>query len=252
MLTSMSHLRAARSSDGVNFAFDPAPAIFPTNPYEAYGCEDARITFIDEAYYITYTAVSAYGVAVALARTRDFESYEKLGLVFPPYQKDVAIFPAKLGGMYVCRHRPFRSSFNAAAIWTAYSPDLHCWGRHDVTVEPKAGTWQADRVGCGAAPILTPEGWLEIYHACDAEGVYRLGAMLSEPDRPEKLISRSSRCILEPVEDYELAGVYGRCVFSNGLIADDDGKLTVYYGAGDRVCAAAVATVEEMIAAAKG
>ena len=46
-------------------------------------------------------------------------------------------------------------------------------------------------------------------------------------------------------------GVYDNVVFSNGLLADDDGTLTVYYGAGDRICAAAVTTVDEMVAAAK-
>jgi len=56
LLTSISHLRIARSRDGENFSFDPTPAIFPSSPYETYGCEDARITFIDGRYYIAYTA----------------------------------------------------------------------------------------------------------------------------------------------------------------------------------------------------
>ena len=251
LLTSISHLRIARSSDGRNFTFDPSPAIFPATPYEAFGCEDARITFIDGRYLITYTAVSEMGVTVALASTEDFKTFKRHGVIFPPYQKDVCIFPRKVGGEYVCRHRPYMSEFNPASIWTARSPDLECWGRHAMTLAPTPGTWEAQRVGCGAPPIETDAGWLEIYHACDSGGRYALGAMLSELDNPEIIISRSSEPVLNAFQDYERKGVYSNVVFSNGLIAAGDGELTVYYGAGDRVCAAAVTTVDQMIAAAK-
>ncbi|MHC4294454.1 MAG: glycoside hydrolase family 130 protein [Planctomycetota bacterium] len=251
LLTSLSHLRIARSGDGVHFTFDDAPAIFPSTPYEAYGCEDARITFIDGKYWITYTAVSDRGVTVALASTKDFRAYEKHGVIFPPYQKDVAIFPEKVRGMYVARHRPYKSEFNEACIWTAYSPDLFSWGRHEMTLAPTPGTWEAERVGAGAPPIKTDEGWLEIYHASDDQGKYHLGAMLSDLDYPERVIARSSEPVFEAETDYERTGIYANCVFSNGLIADKDGTLTVYYGAGDRICAAAVTTIDEMIAAAR-
>ena len=251
LLTSMSHLRIARSTDGVSFRFDAAPAIYPSTPYEAYGCEDARITRIDDKYLITYTAVSDRGVTVALAETTDFVRFEKRGVIFPPYQKDVCIFPEKVRGLYVCRHRPYKSEFNPASIWTAYSPDLLSWGRHERTLAPTPGTWESERVGCGAPPVRTSAGWLEIYHAADETGRYHLGSMLSDLEHPERVLTRSRKCVLEPQADYELEGVYGNCVFSNGLVADEDGTMTVYYGAADRICAAAVTTVDEMIAAAK-
>jgi len=251
LLTSLSHLRVARSRDGEHFTFDDQPAIFPTTPYEAYGCEDARITFIDGRYLVTYTAVSDRGVTVAMASTEDFVTFRKHGLIFPPYQKDVCIFPRKVRGSYVCRHRPFKSEFNAACIWTAYSQDLMGWGHHEMTLAPAPGTWEADRVGAGAPPVWTEEGWLEIYHAADAAGRYALGAMLSDLEHPERVISRSSRPVLVPEADYERTGVYRDVVFCNGLVADEDGTLWVYYGAADRVCAAAVTSVQEMVAAAK-
>jgi predicted GH43/DUF377 family glycosyl hydrolase len=251
LLTSMSHLRIARSRDGRNFAFDPEPAIYPATPYEAFGCEDPRITFIDGRYYITYTAVSDRGVTVAMASTDDFITFERHGLIFPPYQKDVAIFPQKVRGMYVCRHRPFKSEFNPASIWTAWSPDLYCWGHHEMTLAPTPGTWESDRVGCGAAPIRTDAGWLEIYHAKEKNGRYALGAMLSDLEHPERVIGRSSQPVLVPHADYEITGIFANCVFSNGLLVDDDGIMTVYYGAADRICAAATTTVDEMVAAAK-
>ena len=250
LLTTLSHLRLARSTDGVHFTFDEKPAIFPASPYEAYGCEDARITPLDGRYYITYTAVSDRGVAVAMASTDDFRQFQRHGLIFPPYQKDVCLFPAKLPAGYVCRHRPYKSRFNEACIWTAYSPDLLSWGRHEMTLAPAPGTWQGGRVGAGAPPVLTEAGWLEIYHAAGAEGSYALGAMLSDAEHPERLISHSSRPVLQPEADYELKGMFNNVVFSNGMIVDDDGTMTVYYGAADTICAAAVTTVDEMLAAA--
>ena len=251
VLSSMSHLRIARSTDGVTFTFDPTPAIYPSTPYEAQGCEDARITFIDGRYLIAYTAVSDRGVTVALATTRDFVTFEKHGVIFPPTQKDVCIFPETIDGLYVCRHRPYKSEFSPASIWTASSPDLLNWGRHHLTLAPTPGTWEGDRVGCGAPPIRTPDGWLEIYHAADADQTYHLGAMLSDLAHPERLLTRSSKPILEPKADYELKGVFSNCVFHNGLIVDDDGTMTIYYGAADRICAAAITTVDDMVAAAK-
>ena len=101
------------------------------------------------------------------------------------------------------------------------------------------------------SPIRTDAGWLEIYHAADSAGRYHLGAMLSDLDHPERLITRGRSPGMEPRMDYELAGVYGNCVFSNGLVVAGDGTMIVYYGAADSICAGAVTTVDEMIAAAK-
>jgi predicted GH43/DUF377 family glycosyl hydrolase len=251
LLTSMSHLRIARSRDGVNFTFDPEPAIFPSTPYEAYGCEDPRITLLDGTYWIAYTAVSDRGVTVALASTEDFRTFTKHGIIFPPYQKDVVLFPDKVRGMYVCRHRPYMSEFNDACIWTAYSPDLLSWGRHDLTLAPEPRTWTAQRVGAGAPPIRTDDGWLEIVHGADEFGGYALAAMLSDLEHPERILSLGSEPVLRAEAPYELSGVLHNVVFCNGIVVDDDGTMTVYYGAADEDCAAAVTTVDEMIAAAK-
>jgi len=153
--------------------------------------------------------------------------------------------------MFVCRHRPYKSEFNPSSIWTAYSPDLFCWGYHSQTLRPTPGTWEGDRVGCGAPPIRTKAGWLEIYHTADEKGRYSLAAMLSDLEYPERVLSRSSRPVLEPEADYELEGFFENCIFSNGAIVEDDGAMIIYYGAADKVCAAALTTVDEMVEAAK-
>lgn len=251
LLTSLSHLRVARSRDGEHFRFDDKPAIFPATPYESYGCEDARITPIDGVYWIAYTAVSPMGVCVALASTVDFRTFNRHGIIFPTHNKDVAILPQKVAGLFVCRHRPYRTEFNDAAIWTAYSPDLLHWGSHQVTLSPQPDTWMSNRVGAGAPPIRTDAGWLDIFHGVDRHRRYCLGAMLTDLDHPERLISCSSHPVLIPEAPYELTGLLNEVVFSNGVIADSGGRLVVFYGAADSICAAAVTTVDEMIAAAR-
>lgn len=246
LLTSLSHLRIARSPDLRTWRVDPQPAIAPTTEWEAYGCEDARITPLDGRYYITYTAASHLGINAMLAVTDDFIRFEKLGIIIPTYNKDVCIFPERIGGRYVCRHRPYRSEFNEPCIWTAWSPDLRHWGDHSVLHRPVKGTWQSERVGAGAPPIRTNAGWLDIFHGSDVHGRYGLAAMLTELDHPDRLIGYSAP-ILEPREPYEVAGVYSQCVFSNGLLVHDDGTLTIFYGGADTITAAAQTTVAEMV-----
>jgi predicted GH43/DUF377 family glycosyl hydrolase len=75
--------------------------------------------------------------------------------------------------------------------------------------------------------------------------------MLSDLEKPQRVIARGSKPVLEPEADYELSGVYANCVFSNGVVVEDDSRMTVYYGAADRICAAATTTVDEMVAAAR-
>ncbi len=250
LLTSMSHLRIARSDDLVHWTVDPTPAIAPTTEWESYGCEDARITQLDGRYCITYTAASHLGINVMMATTEDFVTFSKKGVVATTFNKDVCIFPERIGGRYVCRHRPFRTEFNDACIWTAFSPDLVHWGDHSILHRPVRRTWESERVGAGGTPIKTDAGWLEIYHASDIDGRYGLGAMLSDLDCPQTMISRSKRPVLEPTEAYELKGVFGECVFTNGWLVSDDGTLTILYGGADTITAAARTTVDEMVAAA--
>jgi len=252
LLTSLSHLRIARSHDLVNWTVDETPAIAPTCEWEAYGCEDARIIRLEGRYYITYTAASHLGINVMLAVTDDFVSFEKIGVVATTFNKDVCIFPEQIGGRYVCRHRPFRTEFNEACIWTAFSPDLKHWGDHSILHRPVSGTWESERVGGGADPIRTDAGWLEIYHASDTDGRYCLGAMLSELDHPERMISRSLQPVFVPTEPYELEGVFGECVYTNGYLVGSEGELTIFYGGADTITAAARTTVDEMVAAARG
>ena len=95
-LAQVSHLRVARSKDGVRFTVDPDVAIGPDNGLEEYGVEDPRITFIDGEYHVTYVSVSRWGITTSLATTSDFRTFDRQGVIFLPDHKDVVIFPEKI------------------------------------------------------------------------------------------------------------------------------------------------------------
>lgn len=247
-LTSISHLRLARSADGRNFRVDDAPTLFPLLRAEEFGTEDPRITRIEDSYYINYSAVSRWGVATALAETRDFKTFERRGIIFAPDNRDVTIFPERIGGRYLCHHRPMAAMFGRQDIWLAESTDLLHWGNHRFVCACRPGAWDAHKVGGGAVPIRTERGWLSIYHGADESQRYCLGALLTDLEEPDKVLGRSTQPVLAPEADYERAGFFGNVVFSCGAIAQDDGRVIVYYGSSDEHTCAAETTVDDLLA----
>ena len=251
-LTSISHLRVARSRDGIHFDVEPAAALCAATEYEAFGVEDARITSIDGTYWINYTAVSSYGIATALASTRDFESFERHGIIFPPNNRDVTIFPATIDGRYVALHRPMPSGLGEPAIWIATSPDLRAWGDHRLVAAARPGGWEDIKVGGGAVPFRVRDGagdgWLAIYHGVSGSPhVYSLGALLLDANEPSRVIARSREPILRPEASYERSGFFGGVVFTCGVVADGD-RVRVYYGAADGVTAVADLSLTHILA----
>lgn len=246
LLTSISHFRLARSNDGINFTIAETPWIAPSTPDEGFGIEDARITQVEDIYYINYTAVSRRGIATALVTTRDFVTFERHGVIFPPANRDVTFFPQRINGMYVCYHRPMPGMFGGYNIWMASSPDMTHWGQHRVVLEAKPGGWEGGRVGGGAPPIYTEHGWLSIYHAADKQDRYCLGAFLTPHAEPDRIIASSPQPILSPEAIYETEGYFQNVVFTCGAIVNGD-ELWVYYGAGDESIALAVVGLQTLI-----
>lgn len=246
-LTSMSHLRLARSRDGIHFTVDEHPWLVAQSPYETFGVEDARITCIENTYYVNYSAVSALGICTGLISTRDFVNVERQGIIFPPSNRDVTIFPERVNGLYVCYHRPMPALLGSLNIWSATSPDLKHWGNHQVVVTAQDQGWEAGRVGGGAPPIRTPQGWLSIYHAADPNDRYCLGAFLTPLGEPWRVIGRSRTPILAPEAAYETSGFFPNVVFTCGALLQND-LLKVYYGASDEVIALAEIPLADVLA----
>ena len=232
-LTSISHLRLARSKNGQDFEIEKYPAIFPENEYERYGIEDPRITQIDDIYYITYVAVSdKTGITTCLASTIDFINYRRHGVIFLPDNKDAVIFPEKINGFYYALNRPESDVFNLKNIWISRSLDLESWGEHEKLMGTREKYWDSNRIGAGAVPFKTDKGWLEIYHGVSNNNVYSLGAVLLDIKNPAKIIARSKEPILKPEAYYETSGFVENVVFTCGLLYEED-EVKIYYGASD-------------------
>lgn len=249
-VSTLSHLRLARSTDGVHFVIDPEPFWSPSHASEALGVEDARVVEIDGWYYISYTAVSRDSYGTSLIRTRDFVSTQYLGMIFSVPNKDVCIFPEKIDGLYHALHRPYNHDFGKSSIWIAQSPDLVHWGNHRCLIRPRPNEWESEKIGGGAPPLRTDRGWLEIYHGKaqrDGKDFYSLLVLLLAPDDPTQVLYRGSHPILMPEEPYETAGFVPNVVFANGVVSGDAGELLLYYAACDETTCLARCQVEELL-----
>jgi len=250
-LSTMSHIRLARSRDGVHFTVDDAPFLFPSSAEDIYGVEDARVVKMENRYYISYTCVSGDGWATALASTENFETIERHGIIFHPEDKDVSIFPEKIDGKYCALHRPNNSGFGKPSIWYAESPDLMHWGNHKCILRPRETFWEALKIGGGAPSLRTSDGWLQIYHAKGEGQVYSLFVVLLDLNEPWKVLKRGTRPLLSPEVAYETDGFFGNVIFTNGQVVEEDGRVLVYYGAADECTCLLETTVEELIQALK-
>ncbi len=247
-LAQISHLRVARSTDGVSFTIDEIAAIAPHTDMEEYGVEDPRATFIDGEWHITYVSVSRWGITTSLATTTDFRSFQRQGVIFLPDHKDVVIFPEKVRGRYVALTRPMPQSFSRIfGVWIAFSDDLLSWGGHEPLALPRWEYWDELRTGASTVPFRVDDGWLELYHGVDRNTRYAMGALLLDADDPRKVLARSAQPILEPFEPFERTGLFNETIFSCGHVDLGDGRIRMYYGAADSVIAAADFDVHDIV-----
>ncbi|MBN1124882.1 MAG: glycoside hydrolase family 130 protein [Sedimentisphaerales bacterium] len=245
-LTSISHLRLARSDDGIHFTVDSTPTMFPSLWSETFGLEDPRITRIDQTYYITYKSVSDKGICTSLASTTDFRTFERHGVVFCPENIDVVLFPEKIAGKYWALTRPVPRYIGPRGIWIASSPDLMHWGDHRPLLLPEPDSFHDGKTGGSCVPIRTDEGWLVIYHGSDQEDRYTLAAALLDLQDPSRVLARPREALMQPEADYEIRGFYGNVIFSCGAVTNDTGWVTIYYGAADQYTAGARVSIDDI------
>lgn len=247
-------LGLARSADGYHFKVDKAPFMTPAGSgvfreYEEYGIEDPRVTFIDGEYVITYSAYSRHGVRIGLAKTGDFEKIERFALITEADYRNVVIFPEKFNGLYVRLDRP-HSEVSPWSIWISYSPDLRYWGDAKAIIKPVPYHWDQMKIGPGAPPFKTEQGWLNIYHGVfpTMDGsVYRLGAALHDLNDPARVIGVSDHWILQPEEPYEISGYVHNVVFTCGAVPEEDGTVKIYWGGADTVMCVGTAQIHELV-----
>lgn len=248
----------ACSNDGYHFAVEKRPVLLPAKEgvfgkYEARGIEDPRVTFLDGAFYVMYTAYSQYGPRIALLKTEDFHDFERIAIVSEPGNKDGVLFPEKINGQYARLDRPI--GMGTGSIWISFSNDLFTWGNSKVLITPRHGYWDSYRVGASAPPIKTEKGWLEIYHGVKMTSggpIYRVGVILLDLENPTIVIGRCGVPLLSPREEYERIGDVGNVVFACGAILENNGELKMYYGAADTCICVATAHVDDVVSCLNG
>ena len=263
----LSRLGLATSDDGLAFTrTSPDPVFGPEEPYERWSIEDPRLVHLvhnEGLLLLTYVVLTkpalSYGqqARTALASTTDLRSFVRYGVISPPLpeldDRNMVLFPRQIAGRYAALRRPqqlFGSDYveygldheppkqpNRSSIWISFSDDVCRWEPGHRLLRPERW-WEARKIGAGPPPVWTERGWLVVYHGVDERGVYRAGAALLDLERPGWVLARLPYPILEPERPYEKEGVTPDVVFPEGT-ATIEGRLLVYYGAADTVCAMA-------------
>ena len=257
-LRGISHLLAARSSDGATgWQFDAAPLIAPEpdrHPEEIWGCEDPRLTWLAGA-----RPMGDRLHRLQPARPARLAGHESGLHGGPPTG------PGHATGGQGRRTLPApdRRSLGddpppLAPAWVRPHLDLVFAGPASLG-RPRAAARGARRrlVGCredrpGPPPLETPDGWLICYHGVHgtASGpIYRVGLALLDLEEPRKVLRRTDEWVLAPTAPYERSGDVNKVVFPTGWVLDETTQqLSIYYGAGDSVIALVTANLQDVLA----
>lgn len=258
---STSLLGYASSLDGLRIDERlPEPIYQPRKKFEKrdepgyFGCEDPRITKFGDRFYMCYTAFNAKdppGVALTSIKVDDFLNqnwhWEEPKLISPPgvADKNACVLEEKRYGRYVIFHRIQHQ------IWIDFVDNLDFSGERRLMgsdwLKVREDKWDSEKIGIGAPPIKTKDGWLLIYHGLSKkEAKYRLGMALLSLKNPSQVITRLDYPVLEPEADYENEGWRSGTIFACGAVVIKN-RLFVYYGGADKVVCVATADLSEVL-----
>lgn len=257
----------ARSNDGIRFRVEPKKVFFEgieSVKETIYHCYDARITQIDDTYYIMF-AMDMKGVCkLGIAVTIDFEHFQFIGITTEDDTRNGVLFPEKFNGKYLRLERPNTVSLpggpkTGSAIWLSESTDLLNWTLLEPVIQGNPHYWD-ELIGAGPPPIKTKEGWLLVYHGVathfGSSNIYQAGVVLLDLEQPQKVIARGKYNILEPREMYELTGQVPNVVFPSGMIVEEydaegyalpNSNVKIYYGAADTSVCLAETTIRDLL-----
>lgn len=241
----------ARSKDGYNFEISSTPFLSPAKGgpfaiFEQSGTLDARITKMDDKYYVTYNAEGPHGFVIGLAETTNFITCKRIGIISEPDTKACVLFPEKIKNRYARLERPGAGE----SIWLSYSDDLIYWGYSERIMTPRGGFWDNNRVGPATQLLKVAEGWLLLYYGVketSAGPLFRIGVAILDYRDPTKVIARSNVPILAPRELYERIGDIQNVIFSCGCVVEPDGEMKLYYGASNSCICVGTVRVSELV-----
>lgn len=248
------HVYFGRSKDGIHWDIEKDRVKFVDeegNPFMPRYAYDPRLVKVEDTYYIIWCQ-DFYGPAIGVAKTKDFKTFVRIENPFIPFNRNAVLFPRKINGNYVMLSRPSDSGHTPFGdIFLSQSPDMTYWGKHRHVMSRGTLWWEAVKVGGGAAPIETTEGWLLFYHGVSSTCngfVYSIGGAILDIDNPSIVKYRCTNFLLTPEKWYEERGFVPNVVFPCATIHDSaTGRIAIYYGAADTYVGLAFTKVDEIV-----
>ena len=248
------YIYLGRSNDGIHWEFEEEKITFVDEeglefmPRYAY---DPRLVKVEDTYYIIWCQ-DFYGASIGMAKTQDFKTFVRLENPFLPFNRNAVLFPRKVNGNFMMLSRPSDSGHTPFGdIFLSESPDLVYWGKHRHVMGKGKEWWQSLKIGGGAAPIETNEGWLLFYHGVSGTCngfVYSIGGAILRLDNSPVVKYRCENFLLTPETWYEERGFVPNVCFPCATICDpEDGRIAIYYGAADSYVALAFTRAEEIV-----
>ena len=263
-----SFFAVAESSNGIdNFRFWDYPITMPEDVVPATNVYDMRLTAHEDGWiYGIFCAerhddsalagdLSAATATAAIARTKDFKTWERLpDLKSKSQQRNVVLHPEFVDGKYALYTRPqdgFIDAGSGGGIGWALIDDItHAEVKDERIIDQRYyHTIKEVKNGEGPHPIKTPQGWLHLAHGvrgCAAGLRYVLYMYMTALDDPSRLIASPAGALMVP-EGGERVGDVSNVLFSNGWIADEDGRVLIYYASSDTRMHVAVSTVDKLV-----
>ncbi|MBN1170727.1 MAG: glycoside hydrolase family 130 protein [Micromonosporaceae bacterium] len=248
-------LHVGRSKDALNWDIEDEEIQWRDEKgvsYQPNYAYDPRLVKLEDAFYIVWCTEFG-GPALGLGRTTDFKSFTRLENITSPFNRNGVPFPRKVNDKYLMLNRPSDSGHTPFGdIYLCESPDLVHWGRHRRVMKVSGPSWwQGLKIGGGAVPIETSEGWLLFYHGVSGTCngfVYGFGAALLDLDQPSKVLYRTDDYLLTPEEPYETTGFVPNVAFPCATLHDaETGRIAIYYGAADTYVAVAYTQIDELV-----
>lgn len=212
-LTSLSWLLPVElSPDGLSVvAAHYDRVIEPNADFQCYGVEDPRISRVGDQWLMTTCSVSPQRQCTTLHVSDNGLDWRFEGIILDHQNKDMLIFEGMIGERYWAQTRPLGDVYFAyppgsewragPSINLATSPDGRFWKPHrHPGIRPHAATDATVRIGGGAPPILTDDGWLTLWHGVEpggVAGIYRTYWSLLDRDDPAIVLRTDDRPVLE-------------------------------------------------------
>jgi 4-O-beta-D-mannosyl-D-glucose phosphorylase len=263
-----SFFAVAESPNGIdNFRFWDYPVTMPEDVIPATNVYDMRLTAHEDGWiYGIFCAerrdtnapagdLSSATATAAIARTKDFISWERLpDLKSKSQQRNVVLHPEFVNGKYALYTRPqdgFIDAGGGGGIGWALVDDITRAEVKDETIIEHRfyHTIKEVKNGEGPHPIKTSRGWLHLAHGvrgCAAGLRYVLYMYMTSLEDPTKVIASPAGALMVPEND-ERVGDVSNVLFTNGWIADEDGKVFIYYASSDTRMHVATSTIERLV-----